>query len=92
MRLTPIFTEKSTNLAKQGKYTFAVDVKVAKSQIKSAILKIFGVHVTNIRTVKIQGESKKNSRGRKVWIPAKKKAIVMIKDGEKLDIFEEKKK
>lgn len=92
MKLIPVFTEKSTNLAKQGKYTFSVDLTASKNQIKNALLKVFGVHVTDIRTIKVKGESKRNLRGRKVWVPARKKAVIVIKEGEKLDLFEEKKK
>ena len=92
MKLVPIFTEKSTNLAKQGKYTFEVDVKATKHLIKSELLKVFGVHVRDVRTIKNTGEAKKNLRGHKVWVRAVKKAIVTIAEGEKLDVFEEKKK
>ncbi len=92
MKLVPVFTEKSTGFAKQGKYTFAVDVKATKNQVRAELLKIFGVHAKEVRTIKNVGESKRNLRGQKVWVRASKKAIVTIAEGEKLDVFEEKKK
>ena len=92
MKLIPIFTEKSTGLAKQGKYTFGVDVKVTKNQVRAELLKVFGVHTKDIRTIKNVGEEKRNQKGKKIRIAASKKAIVTIAEGEKLDVFEEKKK
>lgn len=92
MKLIPVFTEKSASLAKQGKYTFEVDVKATKNQIRSEILKVFGVHVKSVRTIKIAGEDKRNQRGKKIHLAPRKKAVITISDGEKLEIFEEVKK
>lgn len=75
--IKPIFTEKSTQLAKQGKYTFLVGLRDGKPNLKSQISKLFKVHVRQIRTLKTGGI---------------KKAIVVLKDGEKIDVFHEKPK
>lgn len=91
MKLIPVFTEKSTSLVKEGKYTFDVDVTASKYQIRNQLFRVFGVHAVDVRTVKTKGESKKSLRGKKVWIPARKKAIISIKEGEKLEVFEGKK-
>ncbi|KKQ92059.1 MAG: 50S ribosomal protein L23, large subunit ribosomal protein L23 [Microgenomates group bacterium GW2011_GWC1_39_7b] len=90
--ITPIFTEKSLKLAKEGKYTFWVGKKQDKLSLKAQIAKLFGVHVIDIKTVTTSGEVKKNNRGVKVTTLRGKKAIVTLKEGEKIDLFEESKK
>lgn len=91
MKLRPVFTEKSMGAAKEGFYTFRVDPSMNKYQIKSAIEKTFGVHVTSVHTVNFKKSLKRNLRGRTVAEKAKKKAIVTLKGEEKIDLFEEKK-
>lgn len=90
--IKPVFTEKSLNLARQGKYSFWVNKNATKSGIKSEIAKMFGVHVVAIKTITVKGESKRNMRGKKVTVLAAKKAIVSLKADEKIDVFEETKK
>ena len=90
--IKPLFTEKSTRLSKQGKYSFWVDADSDKMSLKSQIAKLFGVHVTSIKTIKKAGEKGRNIRGKKFSKLAAKKVVVTIKDGEKMDVFEESKK
>jgi len=90
--ITPIFTEKSLKLAKEGKYTFWVGKKQDKLSLKAQIAKLFGVHVIDIKTVTTSGEVKKDNRGVKVTTLRGKKAIVTLKEGEKIDLFDESKK
>lgn len=90
--LKPIFTEKSTKMAQMGKYSFWVEPGSNKMGLKSLIGKIFGVHVTSIKTIKKAGEKGRNARGKKFNRLASKKAIVTIKAGEKISVFEETKK
>lgn len=90
--LKPVFTEKSTRLAKEGKYTFWVEPGSDKMGLKSLIGRLFGVHVTSIKTIKKAGEKGRTAKGKKFNKLASKKAIITIKDGEKIDIFEESKK
>ena len=90
--IQPIFTEKTTRLAKEGKYTFLVSARDVKSMLKSEIASLFKVHVKSIKTLKVGGEAKRNSKGIKVTKLASKKAIVTLKAGEKIDLFDEKKK
>ena len=92
MKLIPIYTEKSTKLAKEGKYTFAVDLTATKQSIKKAVLDVLGVHAQDVRTIRTYVEHKRNARGTKMKVRAVKKAIFNIKEGEKMDLFEEKKK
>jgi len=92
MKLEPVITEKSLSLAKDGKYTFRVDRNVNKHQIKELVQSVFGVHVTKVRTIREPGKIKRTSRGRKRVIRPGKKAVVTLKEKEKIDLFEEKKK
>lgn len=89
--IKPVYTEKSLKLAKKGQYTFWVEPGMDKLSLKSVFAKMFGVHVTGIKTVKKAGESGRNVRGRKFTKLATKKAVVTVKEGEKIDIFEESK-
>lgn len=90
-KLEPVFTEKTLNDAKKGKYTFRVDKRLNKYQIRELVEKAFGVNVTDIKTMNEPGEVKRTLQGRKRIILPKKKAIVSLKDKEKIDIFEESK-
>jgi large subunit ribosomal protein L23 len=90
--IKPVFTEKSTKMAKEAKYSFWVEPNDDKMNLKTEIARLFGVHVTSIRTVRKGGEKGRNARGKKFDKLASKKAIVTIKDGEKIDVFEESKK
>lgn len=89
MIIKPIFTEKSLREAKLGNYTFHVDPGMAKKRIAAEIAEIFGVRVVKVRTIKTGGEKGRNARGRNFSIKAGKKAIVTLKDGDKINIFEE---
>ena len=90
--LKPVFTEKSTRMVREGKYSFWVEPNSDKMGLKAEIAKLFGVHVTSIKTIKKAGEKGRTARGKKFNRLATKKAIVTIKDGEKIEIFEESKK
>jgi len=90
--LKPVFTEKSTKMVKEGKYTFWVEPNSNKMSLKSEIARLFGVHVTSIRTIKKAGEKGRTAKGKKFNRLASKKAIVTLADGEKIDIFEESRK
>jgi large subunit ribosomal protein L23 len=92
MKLIPILTEKSVRLTKDSGFTFWVPMNLTKLEIKSIIEKSFGVHVMTVRTINLKGGTKKNIRGRVQRIKAGKKAIVMLKAGEKIEAFIEEKK
>ncbi len=90
--IIPVFTEKSTKLAKDKKYTFLVPITLTKTEIKKAISEMFDVTVTSIKTINSKKMTKRNMRGKTVTIPATKKALVTLKKDEKIDLFEEEKK
>jgi len=83
----PLVTEKSTILQSQGKYAFEVNNKANKYEIKDAVEKAFKVTVTGVNIIKVQGETHrvgKNKVFRQPW----KKAVVTLKSGDKIQIFE----
>jgi large subunit ribosomal protein L23 len=90
--ITPVFTEKSLKLAKEGKYTFSVSRNAKKPAIKSEIGRTFGVKVVGIKSTAVSGETGRNARGNKYAKLGGKKVIAILKDGDKIDVFEESKK
>lgn len=90
MKIKPILTEKSMGEAKRGRYTFSVGRGMGKRNIKRVIEAIYEVEVASVATINLKGGTKKNSRGKKVRIPAKKKAMLKLKGDKKIDVFEEK--
>ncbi len=81
----PVITEKSQLAKEQGKYTFKVDPKANKIEIKSAIEKIFNVKVKSIRT--LNEKPKKRRVGRYTGLTNRsKKAIVTLEDGQTIDL------
>jgi len=90
MKFIPILTEKSLQLAKQGKYSFWVGRNLVKKEIKKLIGEIFAVHIVSVRTMNYKGGVKTNLKRRKITIRARKKAIVVLKEGEKIALFETK--
>lgn len=91
MNIKPVLTEKSLEAAKSGVYTFWVLPSFSKGKIREVIGSLFGVVVDKVRTQNYKKESRKNMRGRIVTKPARKKALVTLKDGKKIDLFEIKK-
>ena len=83
--LSPILTEKSTNLSEQNKIIFKVPKKANKKNLKSNIEKIFKVNVTKINIINKQNRTKL-TRGKKVKVPGFKKAIVTLKKGQSIDL------
>ena len=86
--LKPMLSEKSVDLReKESKYTFLVHIKADKDKVKKAIDGMYNVNVESVRTSITRG--KKKRRGRSYVMTKKfKKAIVTLRAGQKLDIFE----
>jgi large subunit ribosomal protein L23 len=85
--LKPVISEKAYNLSGQSKYTFKVDKRANKVQIKKAIEEIFNVSVISVNTSMVRGKLRRRglTRGYK---PDWKKAVVTLKPGQKIEIFE----
>jgi large subunit ribosomal protein L23 len=84
----PLITEKSSAAYQaRGEYTFQVHPDANKTQIRSAIEQLFGVHVTGVWTMNVRGKERRMGRttGRR---PNWKKAIVTLREGDTIEIFE----
>lgn len=83
----PVVTEKSTSLLQDNKYTFVVDPKANKVEIKQAVESIFKVKVEKVNTMRVKGKFKRvrNILGK---TSDTKKAIVTLRKGDKIEIFE----
>lgn len=91
--IRPLITEKMTNLnIDQKKFGFLVNPKANKIEIAKAIEKKFNVHVVDVKTINHPGKTKTQFRrsGRFVGKTSKfKKAIVSLKEGETIELFEQ---
>jgi large subunit ribosomal protein L23 len=83
--LAPVVSEKSYNLIDDGKYTFIVDTRSNKTEIKLAIEKIFNVKVDSVNTLNRQGKTRRTKFGIGKTKNTKR-AIVTLKSGT-IDIF-----
>lgn len=84
----PIITERSMNDMAEGKYTFVVDKRANKTEIKNAVEKVFGVKVKKVNTMLMEGKLKRQGMhvGRR---PSWKKAIVTLtEDSKGIEFFE----
>ncbi|MDN5964126.1 MAG: 50S ribosomal protein L23 [Actinomyces sp.] len=85
--LKPVVTEKSSVLMDQGKYTFEVDPRATKTEIKIAVEKIFGVKISSVATQNRKGKvyRTRDGIGKRKDV---KRAIVTVREGT-IDIFGE---
>jgi len=83
--LSPMVTEKSTNLSEQNKVVFKVPRKANKVNLKKNIEKIFKVNVTKINIINKKSRNK-ITRGRKVRVMGYKKAIITLQKGQNIDL------
>jgi large subunit ribosomal protein L23 len=85
--IKPLITEKNTMLGAEGKYTFKIDRRANKTQVKQAVESIFKVNVTAVNTISVPPKTRRVGRtiGKtQSW----KKAIVTLQAGQRLEIFE----
>ncbi|WP_106507388.1 50S ribosomal protein L23 [Brachybacterium timonense] len=83
--LAPVVSEKSYGLMDEGKYTFLVDARANKTEIKIAVEKIFDVKVASVNTINRQGKARRTRFGMGKRNDTKR-AIVTLVDGT-IDIF-----
>lgn len=85
--IRPVISERSMELVGENKYTFFVDKRANKVEIKKAVEELFDVAVEAVNTINVPGKEKRLGRnvGR---TPARKKAIVTLKEGDKIELFE----
>jgi large subunit ribosomal protein L23 len=83
--LAPVVSEKSYGLLDEGKYTFIVDPRANKTEIKIAVEQVFGVRVSSVNTINRQGKTRRTRFGTGKRKDTKR-AIVTLKEGT-IDIF-----
>lgn len=83
----PLVTEKNAALQAIGKYAFDVDEVATKPQVKQAVEKAFKVSVTAVNVMKVPGKTRRIGR-RQVKTQSWKKAIVTLKPGDTIELFE----
>jgi large subunit ribosomal protein L23 len=85
--IAPVVSEKSYSLIEDNKYSFRVHPKAHKTQIRQAVEELFDVKVEAVNVVKVQPKPKRRGfhRGTK---PGWKKAIVQLREGDRIEIFE----
>ncbi|MEJ7757663.1 MAG: 50S ribosomal protein L23 [Nocardioidaceae bacterium] len=84
--IAPVVSEKSYGLLDQNKYTFLVDPRANKTEIKIAVEKIFNVKVTSVNTLNRSGKRRRTRAG---WGSRSdtKRAVVSVVEGQRIDIF-----
>jgi large subunit ribosomal protein L23 len=85
--LGPVISEKSYQLIEHNKYTFKVDPRAHKTAIAQAVAEIFNVDVIGVNVIKMRTKPKRRGAvmGR---TNAGKKAIVQLREGQKIEFFE----
>ena len=83
----PLITEKNAMLQAQGKYAFEIAREANKPQIKQAVEKAFKVKVLAVNVMTVPGKTRRVGR-RQVLTQSWKKAIVTLKPGDKIELFE----
>jgi len=86
----PVLTEKSLTLqSNENKYTFDVDVKANKIEVKQAVEAMFGVKVLSVNIMNVKPKKKRMGKyeGK---TNRRRKAIVKLAEGEEINYFEEK--
>ena len=84
--IAPVVSEKSYGLLDDNKYTFLVHPDANKTQIKIAVEKVFSVKVTDVNTLNRPGK-RKRTRGGFGRRKAVKRAVVTLRDGDRIDVF-----
>jgi large subunit ribosomal protein L23 len=85
--IAPVVSEKSYSLIEDDKYSFRVHERAHKTQVRQAVEELFGVGVVGVNIVNVRSKPKRRgfSKGTK---PGWKKAIVQLKPGDRIEIFE----
>jgi large subunit ribosomal protein L23 len=85
--LSPVVSEKSYSLIGDRKYSFRVHKDAHKTQVRQAVEELFGVKVQAVNIIQVRPKPKRRGliRGQR---PGWKKAIVQLREGESIEIFE----
>ena len=83
----PLVTEKMTRLGEKNKYAFEVDPHANRLEVSGAVEKAFSVKVASVNILWVKGKTKRMGP-RQFATPAWKKAMVTLREGYKLQLFE----
>jgi large subunit ribosomal protein L23 len=84
----PVVTEKSNRQAEElNQYTFEVDPRANKIQVKQAVEEAFGVTVLKVNIMRMPGKTRRFGR-RVTRTPSWKKAVVTLAPGDRIELFE----
>lgn len=83
----PLITEKNSGLQALGKYSFEVSARANKYEIKQAVEKAFKVTVLSVNVMNVSGKRRRMGKGI-VTSPSWKKAVVTLKPGDSIQLFE----
>ncbi|OCA91671.1 50S ribosomal protein L23 [Pseudobacillus wudalianchiensis] len=84
----PVITEHSTEIMADKKYTFEVDVKANKTQVKDAIEEIFGVKVAKVNILNYKGKFKRMGRYAGYTNKRRKAVVTLTQDSKEIELFE----
>ncbi|WP_044895194.1 50S ribosomal protein L23 [Bacillus alveayuensis] len=84
----PVITERSTELMAEKKYTFEVDVKANKTEVKDAVEAIFGVKVAKVNIMNYKGKFKRVGRYSGLTNRRRKAIVTLTPDSKEIELFE----
>jgi large subunit ribosomal protein L23 len=85
--IAPVVSEKSYSQIAQNRYTFKIHQDAHKTQVRQAVEELFDVKVLNVAIIKVQAKPKRRGAIKGIR-PGWKKAVVQLKQGDSIEIFE----
>jgi len=86
--IKPLVTEESMMQIADKKYTFAVDTRANKTEVRNAVEKIFGVKVEKVNTINMKGKFKRMGRTAGKRSDWKKAIVTLTADSKEIELFE----
>ncbi|MDM5282088.1 MULTISPECIES: 50S ribosomal protein L23 [Peribacillus] len=84
----PVITERSSDVMAEKKYTFEVDVKANKTQVKDAVQEIFGVKVEKVNIMNYKGKFKRMGKHAGYTNKRRKAIVKLTADSKEIELFE----
>lgn len=84
----PVITERSSDLMAEKKYTFDVDVRANKTQVKDAVQEIFGVQVEKVNIMNYKGKFKRMGKHAGYTNKRRKAVVKLTADSKEIELFE----
>ena len=84
----PVISERSMADAENKKYTFKVDVRANKTQVKDAVEEIFDVEVKKVNIMNVKGKEKRMVRNKGMTAATKKAIVTLTDDSKEIEFFQ----